>query len=224
VSASPPDPVHALAALDDDTRRRIYGFVFEADRPVTREDVAHAVGISRKLAAFHLDKLLDRGLLSARYARPAGRSGPGAGRPSKIYEPSWPELAVSIPERRYDLLSGILVGAVRSARASRSASAAARRRGVEIGRAAAEAATRRDARPPSRVIETLKSLGFEPSTGRRGDITLRNCPFAAVAAEDPAVVCSMNLALVSGIAQGAASGMHAEITRPPGACCVTLTP
>src|ERR687894_219788 len=99
----------ALGALQDDVRRRMYLFIRAAGRSVSRDEAAREVGISRKLAAFHLDKLVDRGLLEADYARPAGRGGPGAGRPAKVYEPSSLELVASIPERRYDLAGGILV-------------------------------------------------------------------------------------------------------------------
>src|SRR4029078_11433197 len=72
--------VSALAALDDDLRRQMYLEIRQRRRPVSREEVAEAVGVSRKLAAFHLDKLVDRGLLVATYARPPGRGGRGAGR------------------------------------------------------------------------------------------------------------------------------------------------
>ena len=104
--------VAPLAALDNELRKRIYEFAREQGRPVTRDDVARKVGISRRLAAFHLDTLLEHGLLRAHYARPPGRSGPGAGRSSKMYEPSDIEIDVSIPERRYDLAGQLLVDAV----------------------------------------------------------------------------------------------------------------
>src|SRR5919112_4495428 len=104
--------VRAVAALDAPPRQRIYALVRSQGRPVSRDEVAGGVGISRKLAAFHLDKLLERGLLTAHYARPPGRSGPGAGRTSKMYEPSDLQVEVSIPERRYDLVGELLVDAV----------------------------------------------------------------------------------------------------------------
>ncbi|MBO0788607.1 MAG: winged helix-turn-helix transcriptional regulator, partial [Actinobacteria bacterium] len=58
--------------LADEQRRRIYDFVRRAGAPVTRDQVAGAVGISRKLAAFHLDKLAAAGLLETSFPRPAG--------------------------------------------------------------------------------------------------------------------------------------------------------
>ncbi|MBK5228026.1 MAG: winged helix-turn-helix transcriptional regulator, partial [Actinobacteria bacterium] len=91
----------AVAALEDDLRRRMYLFIRSQGRAISRDEAAEHVGISRKLAAFHLDKLVERGLLTAHYARLPGRTGPGAGRSSKLYEPSELEVNVSIPERRY---------------------------------------------------------------------------------------------------------------------------
>src|ERR687897_682981 len=98
----------AIAALEDDLRRRMYVFIRGQGRPVSRDEAAEQVGISRKLAAFHLDKLVERGLLTAHYARLPGRGGRGAGRSSKLYEPSDLEIDVSIPERRYEIVGAAL--------------------------------------------------------------------------------------------------------------------
>jgi hypothetical protein len=94
--------LEAVGTLADDLRRRMYLFIRDRGRPVSRDEAAEAVGISRKLAAFHLDKLIEKGLLKAHYRRLSGRSGPGAGRPSKVYEPAEVQVAVSIPSRSYD--------------------------------------------------------------------------------------------------------------------------
>ena len=57
--------IRAVAALDDEFRRGMYAFIRKARRPVTREEAAASVGISRKLAAFHLDKLVEADLQSS---------------------------------------------------------------------------------------------------------------------------------------------------------------
>ncbi|MDQ3641298.1 MAG: helix-turn-helix domain-containing protein, partial [Actinomycetota bacterium] len=75
----------ALAALGDPLRRRLYRFVGGQDHPVGRDEAAAGVGISRSTAAFHLDRLVDDGLLDAEFRRLTGRRGPGAGRPAKLY-------------------------------------------------------------------------------------------------------------------------------------------
>src|SRR5918999_5357442 len=123
-----------LGALQDDVRRRMYLFIRAAGRSVSRDEAAREVGISRKLAAFHLDKLVDRGLLEAHYARPPGRSGPGAGRSSKLYEPSDVEIDVSIPGRRDDLVGDILVDALQSLSPDERPIEAARRAAGKAGR------------------------------------------------------------------------------------------
>lgn len=117
-------------------------------RAISRDEAAEHVGISRKLAAFHLDKLVGRGLLTAHYARLPGRTGPGAGRSSKLYEPSELEVNVSIPERRYDIVGEILVAALEQdskESAREAATRIAREKGHAIGE---EAKVELRLRPP----------------------------------------------------------------------------
>jgi predicted ArsR family transcriptional regulator len=107
-----PDRVTALATLDDPTRRAVFDLVARAATTVSRDAAADALGISRRVTAFHLDRLADHGLLATEYRRPPGRTGPGAGRPTKLYRRAEGETAVSVPERRYDLVGRLLAGAV----------------------------------------------------------------------------------------------------------------
>lgn len=224
--------IRPLAALDDGLRWRIYQVVRERRRPVTREEVADAVGISTKLAAFHLDKLLDRGLLRAHYARPAGRSGPGAGRTSKMYEPSDLELEVSIPERRYDLAGELLVDAIERQGPGESARdvalRVAREKGLAIG---GDVRQRQGLRRPgpertvTAALTVLEDHGFEPYRNEAGDVRQRNCPFHALAQRAPDLVCEMNRAFVDGVVRGLGNdGVQAVIDRRPGECCVELRP
>ncbi len=217
-----------LRVLGDDLRRRLYLLVRAAGRPVSREEMAERTGISRALAAFHLDKLAAAGLLRFHYERPRGRSGPGAGRSAKFYEPSGAEVAVSIPERRYDVLGGWLVGAVREERAGESgheaAARVAARKGRAIGRAARrEAGYDTPARALTAVERILRREGYEPRRGTPGEIWLRNCPFHALAREDPDVVCAANHAFIRGLVRGmGAAGVQAALDPAPGRCCVVL--
>jgi predicted ArsR family transcriptional regulator len=193
----------SLGALEDDVRRRMYLFIRDQARPVSRDEAAKEAGISRKLAAFHLDKLVDKGLLAAHYARPQGRGGPGAGRPSKLYEPADGELSLSIPERRYDLVGQILVDAIESRSPEESTSDAARRvarrAGEDLGR---EIRRIRRLHPagPERALsvarDVLRDHGFEPYEGRGGELALRNCPFHVLAQRSPELVCGLNQAFV----------------------------
>jgi predicted ArsR family transcriptional regulator len=221
--------IRPIAALDDRLRQRIYLFIRGRRAAVTRDDVARELGISRKLAAFHLDKLLDRGLLRAHYARPAGRSGPGAGRPSKMYEPSDLEVDVSIPERGYDLIGELLVDAIEAeapgAPAREMATRVARERGSAIGqqvRTAEGLGRPGPERTYTAALGVLEEHGFEPY--REGErVRMRNCPFHALAQRAPDLVCEMNRSFVDGMLRGLGNqNVEAVIERRPGECCVEL--
>src|SRR5215212_12188907 len=108
----PDDVLTAVAALGDPLRRRLYRFVGAQDHPVSRDEVAEGGGVSRSAAAFHLDRLVDEGLLETEYRRLSGRRGPGAGRPAKLYRRAARQFDVTLPERHYDLPGRILAGAV----------------------------------------------------------------------------------------------------------------
>lgn len=107
-----PADTSPLATLEEGTRRRVYLLV--RHEAVSGNEVAKALGISRKLAAFYLEKLLKAGLLVARRARPPGRSGPGVGRTAKYYFDSGVETQISLAVRRYDLAGLLLVDAIQS--------------------------------------------------------------------------------------------------------------
>lgn len=220
----------AVAVLEDELRRELYLMVRRAKRPLTREDVADAAGISRRLAAFHLDKLVDRGLLLTHYARPPGRSGPGAGRSAKFYRPSELEVDVSIPERRYDLAGQLLIRAIRSASPEEPASIAAlrvsREAGLSIGQRLRQ---EKRLRPPgteralTAVTDVLEKHGFEPYRPKLDEVALGNCPFHLLAREVPELVCGMNRAFIDGLLRGLGNHtVEARLEPTPGQCCVTL--
>jgi predicted ArsR family transcriptional regulator len=222
------DPaIRAIAALDDDLRRGMYDYIRTARRPVTRDEAATAVGISRKLAAFHLDKLVDAGALRARY-QPAGGIRK-VGRAPKVYEPSGADIRVSIPSRSHDTLADILLDAMASHDPDGARDAVrrvARERGERIG-----AAERQRARPgrlgAERALtlagEVLAGRGFEPARESPACLRLRNCPFHPLAAKAPELVCSLNHAFLSGMLDGlGASTVDAALDPRPGECCVAL--
>ena len=221
----------AIAALGDPTRRALYRYVAAQGVPVGREDAAAAVGVPRHVARFHLDRLHDAGLLQVEYKRPTGRGGPGAGRPAKLYRPGMAEFSVSIPERRYDLAGLVLTQAVATAIATDTPAAQALEEAAgEAGRAIGEAAraqadrTGEEAGSLAAALETLDAHGFSPRAEGRGYV-LGNCPFHALSAQMPEVVCRMNLALIAGAlrATGARSA-SAHLDPAEGRCCVTVQP
>jgi predicted ArsR family transcriptional regulator len=204
------DPLGALSSLGDATRRRIYDHVAAQTAPVTREDVAAAAGIGRTLAAYHLDRLAAEGLLVVTHARRTGRSGPGAGRPAKLYARSEQELSVSVPPRDYHLAARLLADAAAAdsdGHTRRALTSAAERLGRDLAT---------DDAPLDRL---LRERGYEPYDDD-GVTRLRNCPFHAVAQRHPEVVCEMNLALLGALVEG--RDVTASLEPAPGRCCVAL--
>lgn len=209
----------SIGTLADDLRRRMYLFIRGSAAPVSREAAAQAVGISAKLAAFHLDKLVDEGLLEAHYARLPGRAGPGAGRSSKLYEPTDRSFEVSLPPKAYEFVGKLLLDALESKRDGEPAETAARRVGHAAGTEAGRGARGRRGR---RIEKVLTDLGFEPRPDA-GRTLLANCPFHALAQTNPELVCGLNQAFVAGVIEGAEDTARRAVLDPAeGRCCVVL--
>jgi predicted ArsR family transcriptional regulator len=217
--------VSAVAALDEPTRRRLYDHVVRQSGPVGRDDAAAALDLPRTTAAFHLDKLVEQGLLDVSYERRTGRTGPGAGRTAKLYRRSPRQIGVSLPERRYDLAGRLLAGAVAQAeRTGQSPAAALDQQARDLGRDLAVTAGAADDRAAARVIvqQILETNGFEPRT-EQDDVVLANCPFHTLAQEHTALVCRMNLCLVQGLLDRLPQAeLGAHLDPQPGCCCVRL--
>jgi len=214
--ADPPEPIDALSTLGDATRRGAYDYVCAQGRPVGRDEVAGVLGIGRTLAAYHLDRLAKAGLLSIAYARRSGRSGPGAGRPAKLYERSDDEVAVSVPPRDYGVAARLLADAAahdEDGATRRALRDAAESLGREIAATAAD--------PPD-LDRLLRERGYEPYVDDVGVTRLRNCPFHAVAQSHPEVVCDMNLSLLAATLAALDADLHAVLEPGPGRCCVAI--
>ena len=215
VDAAQLDP---LCSLDDPVRRRLYDFVVARGRPVTRDEVSEDLGVDRSTVAYHLDKLVDGGLLTASFARPEGRRGPGAGRPAKRYERVDREFAVSVPPRDYRLAADLL------ARAAEADTTGAVR--DALGRAAADLGRElaADGGEPARdLVDHLAAQGFEPYND--GDlIRLRNCPFHRLAREHTELICGMNLAMLTAATESTTSAFEARLDPGEDRCCVAFVP
>jgi len=217
--------LEAFDALREPTRRRLYEHVGRQPEPVSRDEAARAVGVNRALAAFHLDKLVELGLLTAEYRRLSGKSGPGAGRTSKLYVRSRHQFDLSLPRREHQLLARLLAESHASAAADRLAAVEpARDYGRSLG---ARARKRIPGRPGNdrlvRCVEdVLQNLGFEPYRAHSREIRLRSCPFDPLCRLFAQVVCGVGQALISGIVEGmGADEMSAgRDERPhPDRCC-----
>ncbi|MCR3754362.1 helix-turn-helix transcriptional regulator [Lentzea californiensis] len=210
------DPVAAVAALDEPTRRRLYDFVVRQTSPISKDEAAQAVELARTTAAFHLDKLVEMGLLTVVHQRRTGRSGPGAGRPAKLYRRSEEQIEVSLPDRRYEAASHLLTDALVEAESTgEPAREILHRRAYKWGADLAAQAS-------GGVAEALADFGFEPREDG-GSILLGNCPFHSLAHRHTQLVCGMNLCLVSGLLDGIAPTTHTPRLAPsPSHCCVRL--
>jgi predicted ArsR family transcriptional regulator len=220
-----PRDVEAIAALREPARRALYEYVERQPAAISRDQAVAALGLTRPLAAFHLDRLVEAGLLSADYRRLSGRSGPGAGRPAKLYRRSRRRVAVSLPYRDHALLAELLAAAIAhdgpdpalagpANETGRSLGSRARRRlrsGITAGRLA------------GCVASVLESLGFEPYAGPDGELRARNCPFDPVSRRFTPVVCGIGQALVGGVIDGVgADGLRVTREDHPDRCCVVV--
>jgi predicted ArsR family transcriptional regulator len=220
--------VGGVSALAEPARRALYLYVVAQPSPVSRDQAAAGVDLPRHTAKFHLDKLVEEGLLDTESRRLFGRRGPGAGRPTKLYRRSAREVAVSLPPRRYDLAGQILAAAVAdSARVGGSILDAVQRAAEAEGRrmAAGDAVDRPAAGEDvlGSIAAALSARGYEP---RRDDdgIVLANCPFHALAQEHTELVCGMNLHLVAALLdERGASAARAVLDPQPGRCCVRVS-
>ncbi|MBI2409340.1 MAG: transcriptional regulator [Gemmatimonadetes bacterium] len=217
--------IEGIATLGEPVRGQLYFFVAGRGAEVSRDQAARHLGISRALAAFHLDKLVEDGLLEASFRRLSGRRGPGAGRPAKLYRRSDRELAVSIPARQYELAAQLLAEALLRPGAATALPEVAREFGAALGAERARPSDPPAAGAGRAAMTVLRNCGYEPYRTDDGAIRMRNCPFHALAARHRDMVCSMNEALLTGLVAGMGlEGFRAELDPRPGECCVTLRP
>ncbi|WP_017581445.1 helix-turn-helix transcriptional regulator [Nocardiopsis valliformis] len=217
--------IDAARALGDPLRRRLYEYVADSGGEVGRGAAAEALGIQRTLAAHHLDKLVEAGLLDVVRRKVSGREGPGSGRPAKLYRRSEHEVSLQLPPRDYELAARVLAEAVERHGAEESLHAAAHEEGRRIGAGAGAWS----------VLELLRSRGYEPdpneNTNSDADATgvrLRNCPFHRLAREFPPLACGLNLALIEGMLAAHAEGRgakapEARLAPESGRCCVLIS-
>jgi predicted ArsR family transcriptional regulator len=214
--------VGGVGALAEPARRTLYLYVVGQPEPVSRDQAAAGVGLARHTAKFHLDKLVAEGLLSTEFRRLSGRSGPGAGRPTKLYRRADRQFAVTLPERHYDLAGQILAAAIE----------AAARSGIPVIEAVQEAAAVAGRRIGSACGTSVRSLddvarvlighGYEPRV-EGAAVLLANCPFHALARDHTALVCGMNLHLLGALLDVlGGTDVHARLEPAPQRCCVVV--
>lgn len=209
----------SVAALADPLRRALYRFVAEQPGAVSRDQAAEGVEVPRHTAKFHLDRLVEEGLLVTEFRRLTGRTGPGAGRPAKLYRRARREVVVSLPSRRYDLAGQVLADAV-----ERTLDGTPMPQALDAAADAAAVAVAAGDGAPASLLDALARLGYEPR--QDGDVTLGNCPYDRLAADHPDLVCAVNNRFVTSLCE--AYGVAGAVTRvppPPGrpGCCVRIS-
>jgi predicted ArsR family transcriptional regulator len=214
--------LEAIALLHDPARRALYEYVVAQGRDVGRNEAAEAVGVHRPLAAFHLDRLARAGLLETAFRRLTERSGPGAGRPAKVYRRATTERAISVPPRDYARAARVFAEAIERTGAETKLYEVAREQGAAAGRALGGGANAPESL--ERLRRDLDERGYRPYTDEHSDLRLRNCPFDALARDFPVLACGMNFALLEGMLEGAGfDELHvARIDPRVGECCVVL--
>ena len=218
-----------IGSLADPIRRRLYLFVCAQPAAVSRDQAAAAAGIPLHQAKFHLDKLEAEGLLETDYARLHGRTGPGAGRTSKVYRRAARDFAVSLPDREYQLAGTLMADAIAESVATGTPVIGALHRiAHDYGRSLGDSAVGTHKAPASAraalelALQTLSDNGYEPRLDE-GRVVMVNCPFHALARAHTELVCQMNHALIEGLTEALAPhGPTAELEPHPGRCCVIL--
>ena len=221
--------IAGVAVLAEPVRRELYLYVAAQPEPVSRDQASAGVGVARHTAKFHLDRLVEEGLLAADSRRVSGRRGPGAGRPAKLYRRSDRQVSVSLPERRYELAADLLARAIDDAgRRGVAVEDALHAAASSVGAALGEQVRLEvggGAGPPLEAVltRTLAEHGYEPRE-QAGTVTLVNCPFAALARDHTVLVCGMNLALLGGLAEQVGEDrVRARLEPGPDRCCVVLS-
>ncbi len=228
----PNEDLDAVSALAEPTRRALYEHVVAQHDWVSRDEAAAALGLRKGITAHHLDRLESEGLLASDHQRRNGRTGPGAGRPSKVYRRAGADFDVSLPPRRYDLAGRVLSVAADRARLEGIAiddaiDDAARAEGIRVGSSARERAGENPTAEQRRaaLFDVLRDDGFEPVTGDDDVTVLHNCPFHELSSTHTELICGMNHTLLTAAVEGCgATELQARLEPHAGTCCVRFHP
>ncbi|MGB3414135.1 MAG: helix-turn-helix domain-containing protein [Microbacteriaceae bacterium] len=208
--------ISAIGAMSDPLRRSVYDYISKNRKALSRDEIAEGLGVPRATIAFHLEKLVAEGLLDFEFKRLGGRTGPGAGRPSKLYSRTQKEISVSIPQRQYDIAGHLLATAIERSELNGEAvrdslNQVSHDEGVSLGKSAES------------LDSALTQCGYEPYQDEHGNVLLANCPFHQLSTGHTDLICGANVELVKGMISGSgAQNLSASLTPNPGGCCVRI--
>jgi predicted ArsR family transcriptional regulator len=180
--------VERLDALGDPELRSTVLLVRAAPKPVTADEAAERLGVSRSVARWRLERLVEAGLATVGFERRSGRTGPGAGRPAKTYGAAPETSAVEFPRRHYEALVGRLVDALPQRGRAKHLDRVGYSFGLELGRAARlrPAASLRSAL--DRLCRGLGRLGYQAAVesvgGDEAVIVSATCPLRPIVVAD----------------------------------------
>lgn len=213
-STSSPDP--DVAALADPVRRSLYRALVRSPVPLSRDQLVRMLNLAPSTAAFHLERMAREGLLETESKKLGTRTGPGSGRPTKLYKPVLDEVSVSFPSRDYELAARLLASAIETSIMTAEPIEEALRtiayqEGQRLGLLAGS------------TEKALADHGFEPESDAQG-LVLGNCPFHRLAKDHTQLVCSLNASLLQGTLDGCNDTRHRIEAAPEDApCCARLT-
>lgn len=209
--------LETVAALGEPVRREVYQALQRHGGGLSRSQLSELTGLSASTLLFHLEKLVDAGLLNVEFRKLNDRTGPGSGRPAKLYRLAHTEVSAAVPDRRYDLAAELMAAAIETSirdglpvqdALSKTAHDAGRRFGTEAGS----------------IEGVLRGQGYEPHPDGEGGYLLSNCPFHRLSRSHTEVVCGLNGALLTGALEGCADATHAVTPDPGGPfCCARIT-
>ena len=211
-SAQEPD----VAALADPVRRALYRALVRSPVPLSRDQLVRMLNLAPSTAAFHLEKMAREGLLETESKKLGTRTGPGSGRPTKLYKPVLDEVSVSFPSREYELAARLLASAIEASMVTgesveKALHTIAYAEGQKLGLAAGN------------TEKALADNGFEPEADAQG-LALGNCPFHRLAKDHVGLICGLNTSLLQGTLDGCNDTQHRVEEAPESApCCARLT-
>jgi predicted ArsR family transcriptional regulator len=213
----------AHAALAAPARRALLRALRDSDRPLDLRELAAATGSHANTVRFHLAALTAAGLVTGRAEASGGR-----GRPRMRYRPTAAPAALGTG---YELLAAALAAGwgragpdpVGAAERTGRATAARLVRAHDPGAGSSEL---------SPLVGLLAELGFDPAVpdppvAGPTEIRLHACPFHAVAAAHPEVVCTLHLGLLRGALERLGIAATAPELLPfaePGVCVARIVP
>lgn len=186
-------------------------YVRGSAEPVTADDAAAGLEVHRSVARARLERLAGAGLLVTSFRRRSGRTGPGAGRPAKLYSAAPETRALEFPPRHLPDLVGRLLEEIPTA----GREEALRRAGEDFGRDLARTAGLQPSRNAEegleRVCAAVRSLGFQAALesydGDSAVIGTPTCPLRPLVTEQPEAAL-IDRGMWSGLVASGIDGAH----------------